>query len=80
VRANVQQANLTGSGRCGGRCEMDQLTYLQWIKNQQNAQTRDVLVRSYAGVYRNRNPALDELIRRREAREDYKRRFGNLPG
>jgi hypothetical protein len=57
---------------------VDQLTYLQWIRNQQQAQARDVLVRSYAGTYQ--NPVLDELIRRREAREDYRRRFGNLPG
>lgn len=43
-----------------------------------NARTRDIFVRSQADRYAY-NPLLRSLIAQREAREDYKRKFGNMP-
>lgn len=43
-----------------------------------NARTRDIFVRSQADRYAY-NPLLRDLIAQREAREDYKRKFGSLP-
>ena len=35
--------------------------------------------RTYSGRYQQVNPTLDALVRRREQREDYRRRFGGIP-
>jgi len=35
--------------------------------------------RTYSGRYQQSNPTLDALVRRREAAEDYRRRFGGIP-
>jgi hypothetical protein len=49
------------------------------MRNYQQATAPSLFQRSYADVYRNQNPTLDALIKRREAEEDYRRKFGNLP-